>query len=363
VFTGPVGVDGNNAYTAKTRFTYGSSAPTYFSDWGYKSSSDGNKVFLTITDGGSAKDVLVADFKGNVGVGVAPETDWNAVWSVAQVGNSALASTSGNNQMSLSQNAKLTSTSSNSGAKYIETEQASQYVQENGNHHFKVAPSGSADAAISFTNAMTIGNTGALESFATAAGNYGFTTTNNGATPYGQLIYMPNGTNGTVQAFLVCRDGSNGNTNRFLIYANGNVANVNNSYGAISDRKLKENIEDASSQWDDIKAVRVRNYSLTADGESTANRIGVIAQELEDSGMSGLVNESNDTDEVLDVDWIPSEGETEDDRPTKRVDLGTTTKSVKYSILYMKAIKALQEAIIKIEALENRIEALEGAAP
>jgi hypothetical protein len=159
-FTGPVGVDGNNAYTAKTRFTYGSSAPTYFSDWGYKSSSDGNKVFLTITDGGSAKDVLVADFRGNVGVGVAPETDWNAVWSVAQVGNSALASTSGNNQMSLSQNAKLTSTSSNSGAKYIETEQASQYVQENGNHHFKVAPSGSADAAISFTNAMTIDNSG-----------------------------------------------------------------------------------------------------------------------------------------------------------------------------------------------------------
>ena len=42
-------------------------------------------------------------------------------------------------------------------------------------------------------------------------------------------------------------------------------------------------------------------------------------------------------------------------------------KAVKYSVLYMKAIKALQEAMAKIEALEtsntdlkNRVTALEG---
>ena len=40
-------------------------------------------------------------------------------------------------------------------------------------------------------------------------------------------------------------------------------------------------------------------------------------------------------------------------------DLGTTTKSVRYSILYMKAIKALQEAITKIETLETKVAALE----
>ena len=62
-------VDGNDSYTSNIRFTYGSSAPTYFADWGYKSNSDGNKVFLTITDGGSAKDVLVANYNGNVGIG------------------------------------------------------------------------------------------------------------------------------------------------------------------------------------------------------------------------------------------------------------------------------------------------------
>ena len=35
-------------------------------------------------------------------------------------------------------------------------------------------------------------------------------------------------------------------------------------------------------------------------------------------------------------------------------------KSVSYSVLYMKAIKALQEAMIKIEDLESRVTTLEG---
>lgn len=35
----------------------------------------------------------------------------------------------------------------------------------------------------------------------------------------------------------------------------------------------------------------------------------------------------------------------------------TTTKAVKYSVLYMKAVKALQEAMERIEALEARIAA------
>ena len=62
-------VDGNDSYTSNIKFDYGASAPTYFANWGYKSSSDGNKVFLTITDGGAAKDVLVANYIGNVGIG------------------------------------------------------------------------------------------------------------------------------------------------------------------------------------------------------------------------------------------------------------------------------------------------------
>ena len=49
--------------------------------------------------------------------------------------------------------------SSNADA-YITTNEASQHNQEDGTHLFKVAPSGTADAAISWTTPLTITNDG-----------------------------------------------------------------------------------------------------------------------------------------------------------------------------------------------------------
>ena len=132
-----------------------------------------------------------------------------------------------------------------------------------------------------------------------------------------------------------------------LIASTGNVTNANNSYGAISDLKLKENISVASSQWDDVKAIQVKKYSLKSDNLSSANQLGVIAQDLEASGMGGLVE--NDVMPITGEDGIVDPTQTE------------TTKQVKYSVLYMKAVKALQEAMIRIEALETKVTALENA--
>jgi hypothetical protein len=126
-------------------------------------------------------------------------------------------------------------------------------------------------------------------------------------------------------------------TDALVIWSNGNVVNVNNSYGSISDIKLKENIVDANSQWNDLKALQVRNYNLK-EGQ-THTQIGLVAQEAE-LVSPGLVTESPDLD---------AEGN----------DLGTVTKSVNYSVLYMKAVKALQEAMERIETLEAKVAALE----
>lgn len=119
-----------------------------------------------------------------------------------------------------------------------------------------------------------------------------------------------------------------GNAGQARVMGDGDLENTNNSYGSVSDARLKSNIVDASSQIDDIMAVQVRSYTLNETG---ATHIGVVAQELEASGMSGLVK----TDEE-------------------------SMKSVKYSILYMKAIKALQEAVTRIETLEAEVAALKG---
>jgi hypothetical protein len=121
---------------------------------------------------------------------------------------------------------------------------------------------------------------------------------------------------------VVVRSNTGGtNTINLRIASAGDVQNTNNSYGAISDVSLKSNITDANSQLQDIMNVRVRSYTLNSTGET---HLGVIAQELEEAGMGGLVE----------------------------IDAEDNLKSVKYSILYMKAIKALQEAVIRIEALE-----------
>ena len=119
----------------------------------------------------------------------------------------------------------------------------------------------------------------------------------------------------------------------FAVLDNGDCRNTNNSYGAISDIKLKENIIDANSQWDDIKAIQVRNYNFKKG--QTHKQIGVIAQEIELISPN-LVNEIAD-------------------RTEEGADLGTVTKTVNYSVLYMKAVKALQEAMERIETLETRL--------
>ena len=138
--------------------------------------------------------------------------------------------------------------------------------------------------------------------------------------------------------FFQCR--TDNNTLRLVIEPDGDVKNQNQSYGQISDSKHKENIVDANSQWNDIKAIKVRNFNFKeSTGFSTHTQIGVVAQELEITSPH-LVYESTDRD------------------PSTSEDLGTKTKNVRYSVMYMKAIKCLQEAMAKIEVLETEVAAL-----
>jgi len=184
-----------------------------------------------------------------------------------------------------------------------------------------------ASGASSPTERMRIQNTGTISSYADS-GNPSLTLRN--ATSAGTSVVF-------IQGLYSASGTTSGGAASFYVFTNGDVQNTNNSYGAISDIKLKENIVDANSQWDDLKAIQVRNYNFI-EGQ-THTQIGVVAQEIE-TVSPGLVTESTDRDE---------DGN----------DLGTVTKSVNYSVLYMKAVKALQEAMERIETLEAKVAALE----
>ena len=128
-----------------------------------------------------------------------------------------------------------------------------------------------------------------------------------------------------------------------VIYGNGDIINQNNSYGAISDEKLKQDIVPAGSQWNDIKAIGsiFKKYRLKATPEG-ALHLGVIAQDVQ-AISPGLVSADDDFEITSD----------ENGNQVKKM-TGTQTLGIKYSVLYMKAVKALAEALERIEALENR---------
>ena len=133
-------------------------------------------------------------------------------------------------------------------------------------------------------------------------------------------------------------NGTSVTTNNIHILGNGNLQNTNNSYGAISDIKLKENIVDATPKLEKLMQVKVRNYNLK-DNYQQHKQIGVVAQELEQV--------------------FPSMIEETPDRDTDGNDLGTTTKSVKYSVFVPMLIKAIQELKAIIDTQQTRITALE----
>ena len=129
--------------------------------------------------------------------------------------------------------------------------------------------------------------------------------------------------------------------------------------------RIKTSIKDANSQWDDIKNIKVRNFKRKDDvfqyGEKAWEQIGVVAQEVEAISPK-LITESPPSNFELEHCGFGEQNEDGDWVVKKDSDgKDMVVKAMNYSILYMKAFKALQEAMSKIETLEAKVEALENA--
>jgi trimeric autotransporter adhesin len=152
-----------------------------------------------------------------------------------------------------------------------------------------------------------------------------FRTTHNTSGDINLYLEMGSNTNNTSSYFI--NASTTGVGGKFYVYGNGNVQNFNNSYGAISDVSLKENIVDATPKLADLMQVQIRNYNFKTD-ETKTKQIGVVAQELETV--------------------FPSMIETDKDG----------IKGVKYSVFVPMLIKALQELSAKVDAQAAEITAL-----
>ena len=145
------------------------------------------------------------DSTGNLGLGVTPSA-WYANSKVFQFGNGGALEGRNNSALTAFSSNQYIDTSGN--YKYIATDYATRYYQTSGQHIWQTAPSGTAGAAITFTQAMTLD----------ASGRLGIGT----SSPNAQLVVGGSGASGWVGGFrntLQLRNSnSSGNQSNFLTF-------------------------------------------------------------------------------------------------------------------------------------------------
>ena len=150
---------------------------------------------------------------------------------------------------------------------------------------------------------------------------------------YGLFIdYTSVAPNNSQNNFITVRDTGG---IRFLVKSNGGINNYQANDANLSDERVKKDISLLGSMWDKFKAIEIVNFKYKDQTHENFN-IGVIAQQVESVAP-----------EFIDNSGFGETTEGED-----------PLKAVFTADLYHAAIKALQEAMTRIETLEAEVTAL-----
>jgi len=131
------------------------------------------------------------------------------------------------------------------------------------------------------------------------------------------------------------------NAYRFYVQVNGGVANHSGNNVNLSDERMKKNITNMGSVYDTFKKFTFKDFNYIDDEASESKKHGLIAQDVE----------TIDSDLITDDFKIAPDSEGND----------VYRKALKEEQFMMIGMKALQEAMAKIEILEAKVAALEGS--
>ncbi len=202
------------------------------------------------------------------------------------------------------------------------------------------------------SNAASYNNlSGEYHEFNGSAADWTAYVRNTNANPAGLIVrYSGAAPNGTSNEFLYCSDTG---VLRLAVRSNGGIANYSGNDANLCDEREKKNIVNLDSTWDCLKHWELKKFHYNEDADTDDLRYGVIAQQIADY-----------CPEVI-TDWVKQKAE-----PAKLDEDGTEIEPAKEEIarlgvkeqqMMWMAIKALQEAQLRIEILEAEVAALKAS--
>ena len=221
----------------------------------------------------------------------------------------------------------------NGGFKYVGNGQASQYQQQIGEHRWFSAANNTsgAGAAIAFGDAkMTLDSGGNLlvgTTNTSSSAGVGFKANYSATVPAFSLVV--NDAAGTGAAYTLYN--TNAAAYRFYVSNGGTIFATNTTISAISDARLKENVQDLDVGLGAILALKPRKFDWKeGKGKNIKGDRGFIAQEFE-TVFPNLIDEWKDP---------APEGE-------------APYKSVRQDLVPV-LVKAIQELTARVQTLEAR---------
>ena len=299
---------------------------------------------IAFAEGGT--EAMRLDSSGNMGLGVTPSA-WGTYSGVLDLkGNGSIAAY--NQALTLWANAYYNGTNiiykTSTGAGFYQ-------IAANQHHNWYNAPSGTAGATVTMTQAMTLDASGNLLVGTTSSTKHVLKKDNNNneatqfdnsntSSPYVSLFFMSGASpNNSTNYFWSCVDG--GITTRATLRSNGGLANYSGNNVNLSDRREKTNFAPAGDYLAKICAIPVQTFNYIDQNleEDDGLTLGVVAQDVQ-AVAPELVLESN---------WAGK-----DEEPKMRLSIYQT--DLQYALM-----KCIQEQQALITSLTARIEALEQA--